>query len=227
MEVIDSFNSIFDLTQITSVDNIWEVNESHNCASFRKLNIHNIGEVFNFFDSRCYKGTKCISEMISSSIKDKDCDGVAFTTFNGSAYIILSELKSALDSGDILKAYTQTVFTLIKLHMILSLCKGYDIESMNILSIIACQPPKDAKQLTYLKDQMLLMEEGGKLGSDVKLLLNLFFKKKIDTLIKDVSFIKDLPLNEQLANKNIRFCLKTADEYGNESVDVELKDLLR
>lgn len=220
MDVFNSFCKIFDKCQVITSDDNWKVSESNQQASFKTLVIQNTGNKFYSIENSTYKNMTCITQK-SSFFEDKDCDGVALTEIEGKTIFILSELKSSLDSCDILKAYKQIVFTYLKLYMMLSLCQGFDVDDWIIIGIIACHPPKNDDQKTQLYLEYLNIEEGtSKL--DVKYLLRLLFEKKIETSLGKINFVQNIPFNEQLKNLKISLYLKTSDSINDSSSTFDL-----
>ena len=140
--------------------------------------------------------------------------------------LVLSELKSSLDSCDILKAYRQIVFTYLKLHMMMSVCEGFDISNWEIIGIIACLPPKNEDQKTKLQLELLNMEEGNnEIKPDIKCFVQLFFKKKIESGLADTPFTKGKPLHEKLKDMKISICLKTANSTTDSETELNLNSL--
>ncbi len=225
MDVFNSFKIIFDKCPVSISNNEWQVNESNQHASFKTLIVQNIGNDFYNLGNATYKDMDCITNKRSRILEDKDCDGAALTEIDGKTIFILSELKSSLDSCDILNAYKQIVFTFLKLHMMFSLCQDYDISDWNVIGVIACLPPKDENQKTNLFLEYLNIEEGT-VKPDVKLLVRLLFESKIVVDLGSVPFVKRLSLNDQLKRLKISICLKTADSVGDSSTILELSQLM-
>ena len=155
MEIAESFNSVFDKAPCVLIKSQCEIHEHNQGASFTNLKLVNDGEEIFLLDNQFYKNSHEKIIDWSSNLSDLDSDGFLITEINGRKFIVVSELKSALDSRDLLKAYKQIVFTYIKCYMLLSLCSTFQAEDFDIIGIIACKPPKDKKQNDYLKDTYL------------------------------------------------------------------------
>lgn len=224
MNVIDSLQKVYDKANFSKKANTWIVTETNTGASFNKLRINNDGEYFNVIENKFYKGWSQVTTQLSSFLKDKDCDGVSMTQLNKKKYLVLSELKSALDSKDILKAYEQIVFTYMKLHMAASLCEGFDSDDFEIIGIIACHPPKDKNQETILQQQYLFMEE--RKEPDVRCLLKLYMEHKISNKFGAIHFTKGKPIHEKLKDKSITIYLQTSPTANDSEADIDLKSLV-
>lgn len=225
MNVFDSFKIVFNKCSVSISNDKWQVNESNQHASFKTLIVQNIGNDFYSFNNATYKDMACITQKRSSILEDRDCDGVALTEIDGKTVFILSELKSSIDSCDILNAYKQIVFTFLKLHMMLSLCQDYNFCDWNIIGIIACLPPKDENQKTNLYLEYLNIEERT-VKPDVKLLVRLLFESKIVVDLGSIHFLKSMSLNDQLKRLKISLCLKTADSVETSSTILELSQIV-
>lgn len=225
MNVFDSFQKIFNKCPIAVLDDQWSVQETDSCALFRTLTIQNTGKAFFVFEKGSYANMSCISSKRSSFLEDKDCDGVALTEIGGKKILILSELKSSLDSLDVLKAYKQIVFTYLKLYMMLSLCQDFDIDNWSVVGIIACHPPKGEDQKTKLQLEYLNIEESAS-RPDVKCLVRLLFENKIETSLSNIPFTQNLPLNDQLQRGKFNICLKTADTISSSELSLELSKII-
>lgn len=142
MEIAESFSSVFDKAPCVLIKSQCEIHEQNQGASFTNLKLVNDGEEIFLLDNKFYKNSHEKILDWSSNLSDLDSDGFLITEIKGRKSIVVSELKSALDSRDLLKAYKQIVFTYIKCYMLLSLCSTFQAEEFDIIGIIACNRPR-------------------------------------------------------------------------------------
>lgn len=103
--------------------NTWDVVEHGKDATMTHLEVNAIG-VFWGFDQALVKGVKDTTTKMSSSLEDKDCDGIAFLTDNSEQeHLVFAELKSNFDIQKITGAFHQITMSFLKMHVWLSLCK--------------------------------------------------------------------------------------------------------
>lgn len=228
MEIAESFSSVFDKAPCFLIKSQCEIHEHNQGASFTNLKLVNEGEEMFLFDNRFYKNSHEKIIDWSSNLSDLDSDGFLITEINGRKSIVVSELKSALDSRDLLKAYKQIVFTYVKLYMILSLCSTFQAKDFDIIGIIACKPPKDKKQNDYLKDTYLQLMNSSLCSAqpDVRLMVRLFMEKHIKTKFGNISFLRAMNLHNDLSCSSFRLYLLMPDSYEKSELKVNLVDLL-
>lgn len=229
MEVADSFCSIFDKAQCKLLNGRCVIHEKDSGATFTSLKLVNGKEEMFVLENAFYKHSHNSILAKSSTLDDSDSDGFLITEVNGKKTIVVSELKSSLDSSDLLKAYRQIVFTYIKIHMLLSLCASFQIEDFDIVGIIACKPPKDEKQKTFLKDRYLQMmnSTSDRVQPDVCLMVKLYYEKCIRTVIGQVPFLMDLKLQNELSRSPFKLYLRTPDSFDESALEVDLEKLLK
>ena len=226
MEIAVSFRSIFDKAPCQLLDNQCVIHEKNSGASFTTLKLVNGGEEIFLLENAFYKYSHKDILSKSSRLDDLDSDGFLITNVNGRKTIVVSELKSSLDSNDLLKAYKQIVFTYIKIHMLLSLCSTFKIEDFDVIGIIACKPPMDEKQQTFLKDNYFqLLNSSSSIQPDVRLMLKLFFEKSVRTTIGCIPFLKDLKLQDDLSSSPFKLYLRMPDSFDKSDLEVDLKEL--
>ena len=224
MVVIDSLADIFDKIPVRETENAWTVNEKDKGADFKHLTIHNKDNKFFVIENCYYKNWKLLTESKSSFLKDSDCDGVAFTSLDGTPLFLLSELKTGLASERVSDAVSQLVFTYLKLYMPFAVCKDFNPDNYTLIGIIACKPPRDEKQKTFLQDKlMLMMENPSCVQSDIRCLVKLYYEKKIKVKLGKVSFLEGKLLNDNIKDKQITIYLKTADEFESDHASFDLQ----
>ncbi len=229
MEIAESFSSVFDKAPCVLIKSQCEIHEQNQGASFTNLKLVNDGEEIFLLDNKFYKNSHEKILDWSSNLSDLDSDGFLITEIKGRKSIVVSELKSALDSRDLLKAYKQIVFTYIKCYMLLSLCSTFQAEEFDIIGIIACKPPKDKKQNDYLKDTYLQLMNSSlcSIQPDVRLMVRLFMEKHIKTKLGNIPFLKTMNLHNDLSSSSFRLYLLMPDSYEKSEMQVNLVDLLK
>lgn len=226
MVVTESFNRIFQKFPLRPIVSDWDIIESDSQSTFTGLRIQYPGCSFHVVSQAVYKDMPCLTTKLSSFLQDCDCDGIAFTEKEGKMWVVLAELKSTLDSTDILKAYKQIVFSYLKIHSLLSLCDGFSaFTEWNLLGIIACRPPKDNYQKTQLDLLYLNMSESNSAKPDVRCMLRLYKERKLKTSFGNIPFLKRFPLDENLKGMSFTLCLHTAAQYADSTSTLDFTRL--
>lgn len=114
MKIAESFKTIFDKAPCALKKDLCEIHEQNQAASFTNLTLVNEGEEIFLLENQFYKNSHGRIVNWSTKLDDLDSDGFLITEINGRKTIIVSELKSKLDSEDLLKAYKQIVYTYIE-----------------------------------------------------------------------------------------------------------------
>lgn len=229
MEIAESFSSVFDKAPYVLINSQCDIHEQHQGASFTNLKLVNEGKEIFLLDNQFYNNSHEKIIDWSSNLSDLDSDGFLITEINGRKSIVVSELKSALDSRDLLKAYKQIVFTYVKLYMILSLCSTFQAREFDIIGIIACKPPKDEKQTGFLKDRylQLMNSSPSDVEPDVRLMVKLYMEKHIKTAFGKIPFLRAMNLHTELSCSPFKLYLLMPDSYEKSELTVNLVDLLK
>ncbi len=226
MSVIDAISSVYDKVTFNKSTGSWEMKEDSPDSGFNSLTLMEDNLDFIDVPKSLYKNLPSITTKNSNKLKDLDCDGAVFALRENDPLLILGELKSNLKDVDAVHAYEQLIFTLLKLHTLFSLCKDYDINQYRLIGIIGFKPPKDKKQETFLKDKWMLMQDkSSKLDPKMNFLVKLYFERNISICLKNIFFIRGLPLPNSLANKKINLCLQMPKSYTDTSLEIELSSL--
>lgn len=224
MKIAESFKTIFDKAPCALKKDLCEIHEQNQAASFTNLTLVNEGEDIFLLENQFYKNSHGRIVNWSTKLDDLDSDGFLITEINGRKTIIVSELKSKLDSEDLLKAYKQIVYTYIKCYMLLSLCSWFQTADFDIVGIIACKPPKDEKQTIFLLQ--LMNSSPCDIEPDVRLMVKLFMEKHIKTSFGNIPFLKTMNLHNDLSCSSFRLYLLMPDSYDKSEMEINLGDLL-
>ena len=100
MEIAESFKSVFDIAPYVLINSQCEIHEHNKRASFTNLKLVNDGEEIFLLDNQFYKNAHEKIIDWSSNLSDLDIDGFLITEIDGRKSIVVSELKSALNSRD-------------------------------------------------------------------------------------------------------------------------------
>lgn len=229
MKIAESFKTIFDKAPCALKKSLCEIHEQNQAASFTNLTLVNEGEEIFLLENQFYKNSHGRIVDWSTKLDDLDSDGFLITEINGRKTIIVSELKSKLDSEDLLKAYKQIVYTYIKCYMLFSLCSWFQTADFDIVGIIACKPPKDEKQTIFLKDRYLQLMNSSPcdIEPDVRLMVKLFMEKHIKTSFGNIPFLRAMELHTDLSCSPFKLYLLMPDSYEKSELKVNLVDLLK
>lgn len=214
MEIIESMLSLYDKKSCNChyCSCNWVLTEAEPSATFKKLTLCMDGATFGTIDNAFYKGLDKIICSRSSFLKDKDCDGVSFCEINGRMHMLFVELKSSF--SEIERAFKQNFFTLLKMHMFFSLCRGYDIENLTIDFFVACSPFKDKDQESDILSRLNMADEADSLCYHEKCLLNhLYYGKETVVTIGELPFAKNIKLNKSIISSPIHLHLYSPTSY--------------
>lgn len=227
MTIFDSLLSLYDkkTCDCHCCSSRWEVKELSNSATFRKLTFIKEGAVFGIIGDDFYKGLSKMTHERSSFLSDRNCDGVSFCEFNGKIHLLFVDLKSSFSKIE--DAFKQDFFTLLKIHMFLSLCKGYDLSSIAIDFFAASPPCKDENEKSSILSNLQIAEEHGSVSNIDKCFLDYFFEGG-STLVrlKDFSFIKQQKLHETIMSSSIRLHIYTPSSYRESEGELNLDNYL-
>ena len=215
MQIFDSLHSIYDKKACCChcCSERWEVMETDKLATFKKLTIYMEGAIFGVVDNDFYKGLSKMTGERSTFMADKDCDGVSFCEYEGRIHLVLVDLKSSYKKVE--DAFMQDFFTLMKMHMFLSVCKGYDIRSISIDFFAATPPCKDKDEesdiLSRLNTSDMLCEPR---FVDKCYLNHLYNRKSTLARIAELPFVKTSEFHESIMSSSVKFHIFTPDTFG-------------
>ncbi|SKC41635.1 hypothetical protein SAMN06298214_0470 [Bacteroidales bacterium WCE2004] len=227
MSLITSFSKLYDLASrptfagMQTENGFFVINEQDAKSSpvpMTQLRVEQNGVIFTAFNFRLVKGMKDITSTRSSMLKDHDCDGIVFASDNTHDSIILAELKSRFSSRHLAEAFEQMVHSYLKLHAMLSMCKGYSIDTVSVHFIAACQCFEDANQRDGVYNFLGKAEVVPNTSFEGKFLRRLIEKHTIDVTLGDVTDLWGMPLNEALANRKLTMSLQVTNNYGDDHV---------
>lgn len=226
MKLHKSIVTIFDKSNNPLINNEWIIDEPSDTAKLKTVKIKDIQAGSYSIDSDLYRNKFGKAFENSTQLNDKDCDGCAVIHNNQDKYLLLVELKSKFASSKISEAYKQALTTLLKSHMLFSLCNGYDIKEYDVSILIVCLPP-DEDQKVWLSHQYMMMQ-----NSDTHTLhdccfaTRLYYEKDIYTKLRDISFFINYPLNSSIGDLNIHITLKNPPTTSDTELDLSINTIL-
>ena len=208
------------------INNEWTIVEHEDGASFKTVRIRDIQANSYSIDNDLYRNKfKKVFEN-STKLNDNDCDGCAIIHHNNQKHILLVELKSKFDTTKISKAYKQALTTLLKNHMLFSLCDGYDIQEFDISILIACLPPNE-NQKTWLSDQYMLMQNSETHNEqDCCFAVKLYFEKRISTQMRDITFFTNCKFANSINDLNINISLQNPSTEFDSELNLSINSIL-
>ncbi len=227
MSICVSFQKLFDKAtdpafagKLSSLD-FFEV-EEHSADSspvpMTLLRVEKKDASFTSFSNSLVKGMKDITVTRSSHLLDCDCDGIAFELESDSVSegIILAELKSRFCSQHLIKAYKQVVFSFLKMHAMLSICKDYSSDALAVHFIAACQCFENEEQEDTV---YTFLSKAEKLSDSFEgvFLRKLIEARSIKIKIGDVLNLWNIPVSDSLMNKEVTMTLQLTKSYGDKS----------
>ena len=226
MSLSDSFMNMFEkannLAGTGKSQNIWKVVEHEASATMKQLEV-NANGTFWGFNHEIVKNVKDITTRMSSTLEDKDCDGVAFLLDNAQQeHLVFVELKSNFDIKKIIGAFHQITMSFIKMHAWLSLCKGYDIDQLKVHFITACKCYKDKDQEVEVMHRISQAQQLKKDTFETKFLKPLLKKQSLKVDLSSFGDIKKKPFHNSICNKEIVMYLQLTAQYSNSKTKVDL-----
>lgn len=226
MLLSDSFMQMFDkavnLPGASESKNIWMVMEHEPSATMNQLEV-NANGTFWGFNHKLVENIKDITTRMSSTLENKDCDGVAFLRDDvEQEHLVFVELKSNFDISKIKGAFHQITMSFIKMHAWLSLCKGYDIDQLKVHFITACKCYKDKDQEDNVMHRISQAQELEKETFETKFLKPLLDEQNIKVKLSSFEDIKKLPFHDSICNKEITMYLHLTTQYSDAKTKVNL-----
>ena len=215
MRVFDSLHSIYNkkACDCHCFPEIWEVTETDKLATFNKLTVFMEGATFGVVDNDFYKGLGKMTGERSTFLADKDCDGVSFCEYEGHLHLVLVDLKSSYKKIE--DAFIQDFYTMMKMHMFLSVCKGYDLGNIVIDFFAATPPCKDKDEESEILSRLNMSDMLSAPRFVDKCYLN-HLRNRNSTMarIEELPFIKTSEFHESIMSSIIRFHIFTPESYG-------------
>lgn len=208
MKIIESLKSVYDKKSCFCLcnDSEWEIKEDKDNASFRKVVVRKKSLKFEIIGNDFFRGMSSITSDRSSFLKDKDCDGVSFYEQDGKTGLMLIDLKSSFSEDNISKAFTQDFHTFLKLHMMMSICKGYRLGELAISCYAACPPCASSDVKDSILDTISMSEEAGDDRFINRCLKSyLIGGEEYSCALKDTPFASGSALHEDLMNTIVSF----------------------
>lgn len=194
-----------------------ESNTGNSPVPLSLLRVEQDGTEFTSFNNYLVRGMKDITEKRTNIIHDSDCDGIAFVSRGTNDGLILVELKSQFSTKQIKEAFCQMIYSFLKMHAMLSLCKDYSIDSISIQFIAACQCFEDDIQEDGVYNYLNKAESSAKATFEGSFMRKLIEKHNIEVKLGDITDVWGVPLNSSLTNKKLTLSLQMTKKYGDTS----------
>lgn len=222
--LIDSFKQVYNKTSLYCTDtlNTCEVRETTTGSTMNLLKIENSGCQFSNYTADLVKDMPSITTERTECIKDKDCDGVIFRNIGGQEDLILVELKSGFDTGKICDAFNQVLHSFLKVHVMLSACKNYDISTYPMKFIVACRTFKDEAQEAGVLEKISNAQTLNSGIFEDKFLARLLVNKYVDVKMDEFHDISANSFSDDIKNKHIQMRLCLTNNYADTSISTSL-----
>lgn len=226
MSVSASFIDLFDISakpefaDKQTCSDYFEVKEydaGNSSVPMTLLRIEQTGVRFTSFNHLLVQGIKDITVKRSSFLLDCDCDGIAFMTDSINEGLIFAELKSRFSTQNLDRAFMQMMYSFLKMHAMLSMCKDYSIDGIHVHFIAACQCFEDDIQEDVVYNHLNKMESLEESSFDGLFVRKLIEKNTIKVRFGDMINLWNIPLNYDLANKQITLSLQMTQNYGDDN----------
>lgn len=226
MTIIDSYPIVFDnvnrLLCTSGNPNVWVVDEKDPQAKISQLKVFFHTDQYLCFDEQATKGMSDITTSRTSHIIDDECDGIGVFNNEGLNLLVFADLKSNFDTNKIQHAFVQSLCSFMKLHSMLSLCEGYDLEQSDIEFVVTscCFPNKDKETNTY---EWLVREKTANPNSFVsRIAYPLLQNGSTSIFIKDFPIVENIPFNKKILDKKVRLSLVRSKNYTDTFVEYHL-----
>ena len=220
MSISKTFVNLYDIAGRARIitDDSFDVREHEAGATVNSLHIEHVGAKYDSYSFNVVKGMKDITESRSNYLSDSDCDGVSFEIINNHDGLIFAELKSRFSSRHLKKALMQMMFSFLKMHSMLSLCDEYEIDSVSVRFVAACQCFEDDNQKDGVYNMILKMESLGGDSFEGSFLRKLIERRDITVKFSEIANLWHLPLHKKLMSKEVTLSLQMTANYGDTSL---------
>lgn len=226
MALSDTFTTIFDKAidkgHAHEYKNQWVVIEHGKGATMTHLEVNAMGD-FLGFDQDLVKNVKDTTTQMSSSLEDKDCDGIAFLNDDSNQeHLVFVELKSNFDIQKITGAFHQITMSFVKMHAWLSLCKDYDLDKIKVHFITACKCCKDKDQEDDVRLRISQAQQFGNETFETKFLKPLLDKNNIKVKLSSFGDIQKLPFHDCICKKDVCMYLQLTENLSDSQTSVTI-----
>ena len=206
MQIIESLKQLYDKYSEFCISNSseWNIIETAQNAHLKKLHFKTEKSVLGLIKNPFYSNLSSITIDRSNFLRDSNCDGVIIHDDGLTKKMIFVDLKSSLSSSNLKKAIKQDFYSFLKLQMLLSVCKDYDLNDYEIYFYMACCSCSE-DELDYIRDEIFQHEESGDMDYSNYCLRSLLFNGnnwsctlnqlpfasenlRIDILLKKINF---------------------------------------
>lgn len=226
MALSNTFTTMFDKAKnnghARDYKSKWVVEEHDKEATLSQLEVNATGD-FLGFKHNLVKGVKDTTTKMSSSLSDKDCDGIAFLNDNSKQeHLVFAELKSNFDIQKITNAFHQITMSFVKMHAWLSLCKDYNLDKIKVHFITACKCCKDKNQEDSVRLRISQAQQLGKDTFETKFLKPLLDKKNIKVKLSSFGDIQKLPFHDCICEKEVCMYLQLTENPSDSKTSVTI-----
>lgn len=213
-----SFQQIFDRISYKETIDKWEIVEPNSDATVKRLIINQCDSTFVAYTDTLFQGMSTLTSCRSTHLKDSDCDAFAYV-FNDrfkKEQLLFTDLKSRFNIRKIKQAYSQMMFSLLKLIAMQSLCEGHSLDNQDIEMIVACKCFENLEQESLVKDEIIKGQEIN--DKFYNLLYTLINKNHAFITLNEFTPFKTIPLDEQIKNKEVKLTLIMTNQYNDDTV---------
>lgn len=225
----NSYLAMYDkMPCVSTTHGTWEVHEKSPSATFKKLLVLNPLLDYDIYDTdRFLTHPNILDSNVTTILQNKNCDGMALVEQDGGKRgIILVELKSGLSKNNLVDAYQQLVFSLLKATQLLSLCDDFSVTTYSPIVIIACHGAANSDKMTELKDfankHYQAMKESGECTFFGMCLPSLLTSGECTLEVRKMPYLNTLPLHENIRNCKVRLILVTAPDSTASETSIDL-----
>lgn len=144
MGTIEAFNHNFDKKASKVHSGVWKVSEADAGTHFRYITFLKEGRDFFPINTHFIEAEKFVHFDTGSNLRDKNCDGACLwyevsDSGNETEVLMMVDLKSKFSMSELRDAFMQTLYSYLRLHMVMSLCRGYDCGTQQLRFCVGCQ----------------------------------------------------------------------------------------
>lgn len=226
MTINNSFPVIFDKVHSISCYNgnpcKWTIVENSNSSKIKYLHVYFTSDDYICFDEKVVKKMPDLTKSRSSLLLDDDCDGIGIFQKGTGTYFLFVDLKSNFDTNKIQHGFIQGLSSFFKLHSMLSLCDGYNIDDTNIEFVVACCCFQNKDKESEVIHWMWKQNELDSKSFVSKVAYPLYQSGSIIIKIGEIPQFSSLPFNNHIINKEVKLTLVRSSDYGHDFAEYYL-----
>lgn len=175
-----------------------------------------------------YHAGKFVNQDAGNHLRDKNCDAACiWRESDGEAreteILMMVELKSKFSESEIRDAFYQTIYPYLRMHMVQSLCDGYDCKTQKLMLCVGCQR-YDSDSCAKVMEKISKRKEAGIEGFGTVALFSLIQGRPVVLTFGRLLGLYgiELKLPQQMLDKTVQMNLYLTKEVADKTFEVAL-----